>query len=170
MKKKLLGSIIKRVEKIECKKNDKDKENATLKTKLDQMHVQSKNLKEENNRLKEKLYHERSLNEEHLNNLDQYGRQNNVFINGLEDTEGETAVRTTQKVVTIVNSQLPFKICENEIAISHRLGQFDTNRKRPIVVKLVRRNMKNAIMQNSKMLRGTEIYINEDLTKLNRNV
>ena len=68
------------------------------------------------------------------------------------------------------SSRLPIQITENDIDISHRLGPFESDRKRPIVVKFVRRHVKNAIMKNSKLLKGTVIYINEDLTKLNRKV
>ena len=63
MKDKLLGSIINRVESIECEIHDKAIENADLKQEIDTILGQSECLKNENKMLKLQLDKERFLRE-----------------------------------------------------------------------------------------------------------
>ena len=70
---KLFGSIIQRVENVEFKLKEQDKENAKLKTYFtydgDKFKIWRSSL-DENGRLKQKLDKELKSHEEHLNQLD----------------------------------------------------------------------------------------------------
>ena len=55
-----------------------------------------------------------------------------------------------------------------DIDIAHRLGRYDENKIRPMIVKFVSRQTKYNVMRNTKHLRGTKLSVNEDLTRLNQ--
>ena len=88
----------------------------------------------------------------------------------MNDSLGETAEMTTTKVINLINDKLSITATENDVDISHRMGPFDHNKNRPVIVKFTRRHVQNNVMKNAKMLKGTGIYVNEDLTKLNAKV
>ncbi|KAH3694930.1 hypothetical protein DPMN_082375 [Dreissena polymorpha] len=56
-----------------------------------------------------------------------------------------------------------------DINIAHRLPNKD-NKNRDIIVSLISRQTKLDIIANRKQLKGTDIFINEDMTKLNLHV
>ena len=170
MKDKLVGSIIKRLDNMEGEMHERALENATLMKKIETMSSREETLTKERNKLKAELSQEVSLREKQTNELEQYGRRNNVRITGIDDSVAETAEMTTTKVVNLMNDKLSMSVSEHDVDISHRMGKFDQNKKRPIIVKFTRRHVQHDVMKNAKMLRGTGIYINEDLTKLNAKV
>ncbi|KAH3897497.1 hypothetical protein DPMN_021685 [Dreissena polymorpha] len=57
-----------------------------------------------------------------------------------------------------------------DIDVSHRLGKYFPNKNRPVIVKFVRRRKKIDVMKRAKLLKGSGIYIIEDLTKKNAEV
>ena len=65
-----------------------------------------------------------------------------------------------------LNVHLEYK----DIDIAHRLGKYIPNKNRAVIVKCVRRQTKIDVMKRAKQLKGTGIYINEDLTKINAEV
>ena len=66
----------------------------------------------------------------------------------------------------IINDELDITIdVDNDIDRSHRLGRFVQGKNRPIIVKLVRHNMKNKIYSNKKKLKGKKNSITESLTQ-----
>ncbi|KAH3802154.1 hypothetical protein DPMN_155825 [Dreissena polymorpha] len=65
-----------------------------------------------------------------------------------------------------LNVHLEYK----DIEIAHRLGKYIPNKNRAVIVKFVRRQTKIDVMKRAKQLKGTGIYINEDLTKINAEV
>ncbi|KAH3741209.1 hypothetical protein DPMN_047929 [Dreissena polymorpha] len=56
-----------------------------------------------------------------------------------------------------------------DIDIAHRLPN-KNNQNRDIIVRLRSRQTKSGILSNRKKLKGSNIYINDDLTKLNLHV
>ena len=57
-----------------------------------------------------------------------------------------------------------------DIDIAHRLGKFEENKIRPVIVKFIQRQLKITVLRNTKKLKGTNLSINEDLTQLNQKV
>ena len=59
---------------------------------------------------------------------------------------------------------------EGDIDIAHRLGKADRAKRRQIIVKLKSRMTKIRIMRIKKTFKGKNIYINEDMTRVNQEV
>ncbi|KAH3801752.1 hypothetical protein DPMN_155413 [Dreissena polymorpha] len=70
----------------------------------------------------------------------------------------------------MLNQKLGTHIETRDIDVAHRLGKYARHKCRPVIVKFVRRQTKIEIMKRAKLLKGTDIFINEDLTKINAKV
>ena len=76
--------------------------------------------------------------------LEQYGRRNNIRISGIKDssTRPETSENTLNKMVELLRSKLKIDITEADIDVTHRLGNFNADRNRRVLVKFVSRRHK----------------------------
>ena len=101
-----------------------------------------------------------------IDKLAQYGRRENVRINGVPETEGEN----TDDVVIAIARDMGVDIDRRDISVSHRLPKPRALKDRPIIVKFVRRSTKTNIMKSKKALRAIDAYhqtfVNDDLTPL----
>ena len=105
-----------------------------------------------------------------LNDLEQYGRRNNIRITGVKEDDNETSDQTADVIVDTMNRKIPGLELKTDIDISHCLGRHDNGKPWPIIVKFISRTKKNHILRNRKFFTGSNIYINEDLTHLNQQV
>ncbi|XP_033730300.1 uncharacterized protein LOC117319636 [Pecten maximus] len=107
--------------------------------------------------------------ENQLNDLEQHGRKNSIRISGLRDPSARESVEECVKnVVEFANTQLTVPLCPEDIDIAHRLGGFDTARKRSVIVKFTHRRKKQEIIRARRILRGSGFTVSEDLTRTNR--
>ncbi|KAH3870834.1 hypothetical protein DPMN_034025 [Dreissena polymorpha] len=74
----------------------------------------------------------------------------------------ETVLMLNQKLGTHIETW------DIDVALCH--GKYAQHKCRPVIVKFVRRQTKIEIMKRAKLLTGTGIFINEDLTKINTEV
>ncbi|XP_033727750.1 uncharacterized protein LOC117317072 [Pecten maximus] len=103
------------------------------------------------------------------NDLEQHGRKNSIRIVGLEDSNrNETVEDCVGKIVSFVKDKLKVAICKSDIDIAHRLGPFQRGKPRSIICKFTHRRKKIEIIQGRKVLKGSGIYITEDLTRINQ--
>lgn len=171
MKDDLLKSVIGRIEKIEGYLFETQKENDKLKEEIRQLKQEADISKDEKIQLQRECEKSMKTIEGKLNDLEQYDRRNNVRVTGIKDKERETAEDTIKTVIETLNSEIPgLNLEENDIDVAHRLGKFEQGKKRQIIVRLKRRMIKYKIMRQKKSLKGKNIYISEDLTKLNQEV
>ena len=98
--------------------------------------------------------------EDRTNYQEDYNRQNNLQITGVEEqAEGETWEQTA----IIVNKLLEDKLQLPNIHLerAHRVGRRDDDhRSRPIIARFQRFGDREAVMRNVTKLHGTRIFIN----------
>lgn len=95
----------------------------------------------------------------------------NKASNETKETAFEMPEETTKLLIKKLKEKIPsLTISYNDIDIAHRLGKKEDGKARPIIVKFVSRMKRNELLSKRKALFGSSIYINEDLTKLNRHV
>ena len=142
-----------------------------LKFVVENHQTQIQKLVEENLQLKSELGDERhksALLASKLNDQEQYSRRNNVRVFGVKDTNPkENAEQSEQKVLTLFNSILERPLQPGDIEIAHRTGRFTDKADRSIIVKLISRKAKIALIRNRKKLKGKKQSIAEDLTTQN---
>lgn len=126
--------------------------------------------------------------ENKLDSLEQYSKRDNVIISGLrvnhksyaraavqnDDQKGESApsdeLNTLEdKVVEFLESK---KITVNKQTISgcHVIGKGHNTQPPKIIVRFVNRKEKTNLLKQGKKLKGTNVYINEHLTKKNAQI
>ena len=104
--------------------------------------------------------------------LEDRSRRNNIRIDGIEDDQNETWDSCEEKVQKLIKKKLGL---ENEVEIErcHRMKNKNKDqsnnerrsRPRTIVCKLLRFKDKQKIIQNSKKLKNTGIFVYEDFCK-----
>ena len=171
MKDEFLNSVTHRIELLEGTIFEKNQENDNLKKEIDNLNKDLENQKAENEKLVDQIKKVNDTAEDRINELEQYGRRNNLRINGIPEDEDvdETAERTTRKVAETLNRAIvDLNLARYDFDIAHRLGQKRLGSCRPIIVKFQSRMKRDVILRNRKLFKGSDIYINEDLTRLNQ--
>lgn len=121
----------------------------------------------------------KSLNKA-TNDLEQYTRRECVEIRGVPQYPDES----TNLIVEQVGKVIGVEITDKDISVSHRLPATKTNKSKkpgpsPIIVKFVRRDMKDAFYRARTKLKGMtskdlgftneqRVFISESLTPMNR--
>ncbi len=95
--------------------------------------------------------------------LEGQSRRNNLVIDGITESPGETWAEAEDKVKKVLTEKLQLKQTI-EMERAHRTGKPGGDRPRPIVVKFLRYKDRTTILQRAKLLKGSRIYINEDFT------
>ena len=94
--------------------------------------------------------------------LEDQSRRNNLRFDGVQEDSGENWEQTTKKVQDLVREKIGI---ETPVVIerAHRVGQPNSPRPRTIVAKFLHFNDKQNIIRNSPKLKGSNIFVNEDL-------
>ena len=99
--------------------------------------------------------------------LECQSRRNNILIDGVPEERSETRHATEAKAKQLLAEKLDHdpKLIETECA--RRNGKYNEqyNRPRTIFMKLLRYKDKEEILKRGSKLKGSKIYVNEDLTE-----
>ncbi|XP_070531550.1 uncharacterized protein [Ptychodera flava] len=162
---------------MEDKLQDLQKSVTYVSNSFDEFNKQLQILTGENKDLKEQL----TKTTIELNDLQQYTRRNNLEISGIPQQDNEN----TDDIVVKVAAAAGVRISSDDIDISHRLprrtrrNSQDQHQPAPIIVKFVRRTIRNKIYSSKKLLKDKtarhigaatnyRIFINENLTPTNK--
>ncbi|XP_030759774.1 uncharacterized protein LOC115885125 [Sitophilus oryzae] len=96
-----------------------------------------------------------------MDNLEYKIRQNSLRVVGLEDGSDENLV---SKMLTLLNDAVRVKCCLQEINNVYRMGKMEIGKSRVTIVSFTSVLKRNEVFNNRRNLKGTGIYINEDLT------
>jgi len=158
-----------KIDKLESRIFDVEKENDNLKKEIEKVRKEAEHREDVLRQAVTDQDETISQQGGRINGLDQYSRRNNIIISGIQEDKTETPMQTTEKIVTILNEKfINLNLHKSDIDISHRLGKIQTDRPRPIIAKFVSRLVRNEVMFRRRELKGTRIFINEDLSHLNR--
>ncbi|KAH3885042.1 hypothetical protein DPMN_009029 [Dreissena polymorpha] len=136
LKEELLVTIIQRVDKLEGELFEKELENAKNTKQINELGDKLLEQKMENERLKKAMKSNEFANQPHFNEMEQYSRRNNIRIEGIEDSKTKHYTETSEKIIQTLNAHIPdLKLTKSDIDISHRLGPFQPQKERPIIVK-----------------------------------
>lgn len=99
-----------------------------------------------------------------LRMLEDRGRRNNLKIDGIKESEKETWEECEEKIKDVLKNKL--NVSGIEIERAHRMGRkrFGNVKPRTIIFKLLNWKQKELILKNTKRLKDTGIYINEDFS------
>lgn len=106
--------------------------------------------------------------ERRLNYQEDYNRRNNLRITGIQEQPGETWEQTSAAVMKLLEEKLQLPPMNLERA--HRVGPVDPSRPRTVVVRFNNFGDREAVMRNARKLKGTRVYINEDLCSASQEI
>ena len=104
--------------------------------------------------------------------LENYARRESIIISGKSLPIEVPGENTTTIAVKLIKSKLDINLEPSEISISHRLGKYsqDTSNARPIIVKLLHRSTKYALMDSCIKKRTnnglSDFFLNESLSTI----
>lgn len=121
--------------------------------------------------------------EQKVDDLEQYTRRDDLVITGLdvkhrsyarvaaninttEDSPHEELLTLEQQVVTFLQDK-NIDIKHEDISICHTLPTRSDKLKSSIVIRFISRKSRNNLIMQARKLKGTNVYINEHLTKKN---
>ncbi|KAK2139385.1 hypothetical protein LSH36_1826g00006, partial [Paralvinella palmiformis] len=90
--------------------------------------------------------------------LEQCGRRNTIRIRGIPEPDKATKEKTDA-------DRLQISVTQSDINISHRVGTKRDQQSRDILVTFVSNNAKSQFMMSRRKLKGSDVYVNEDLTR-----
>ncbi|XP_071953848.1 uncharacterized protein [Antedon mediterranea] len=110
-----------------------------------------------------KVEHQVENLQNELDEAEQYSRRNCLIIQGIEEKQGEI---TDNIVLDLFKKKLSVEVDKTCIDRSHRLGPKvkKNGRARGIIVKFSSYNVRNEVYKAKKKLKGSHIYIHENLT------
>lgn len=121
--------------------------------------------------------------ETRIADLEQYSRMNDVVISGL-DIRPRSYARAAapggeptqqdfdsveQQVISFLGSR-GITVDSRDIEACHILPRKNTQSKTPVIARFVSRKHKNALLKQGRNLKGTNVYINDHLTKKNADI
>ncbi|KAH3816139.1 hypothetical protein DPMN_117648 [Dreissena polymorpha] len=170
MKDDLLKSVTHKVDVIESHLLENNQAVEKLRTEIKTLKEELNNKTDINNTITTEMKQIDLNRNKFENESEQYSRANNIKIQGIQDTNPrESARESAEKVIRILKDNDICNITMADIDIAHSLPN-KNNTNRDIIVRLVSRQTKGHILANRKKLRGTHIFINEDMTSLNLHV
>lgn len=113
-------------------------------------------LRKENENLKETIVKQAIT-------LENFMKRNNLIIFGFKDAHNETHEELVNNVKQMLRTQLEIKIEDHYINQIRRLGNFVINKNILILLSLTSGQIKNDILKQRSRLKGTDIFINNDL-------
>jgi len=108
-----------------------------------------------------------------LDEMNQYSRSDNILIHGVPySSDGSQETDIGGVVVTTLNNNIMgINLLGADISSAHRIGRPNTaapgqsSKPQPIVVRFVRRAMRNTLLYKRKELKGKRLVITEQLTQ-----
>ena len=135
-----------------------------------------KNLQEDNKRLRSRcsnLENKLVSLETSINALEQYGRRNNLVLNGIPDTIADELKSTVISVL----GDIDVEVESSDIEDCHRIGKPDkANSKKTIIRFANRKYCKKALLNRKKLDKcvrfnlSTKIFVNGNLKMMNENI
>ena len=153
-----------------CKKtDDRVSKVFDIEQKFDQLANENTRLREQKEKLKDRLVQAES----DLNDLEQYGRRQNIKIYNLKELENESAKDTTRRACKVLTDILKVETKPENIEACHRIPASTAptkdgkSRIKPIIVRFKDRSHRDEILKNKSKCKGQEFSVSEDLTRAN---
>lgn len=138
-------------------KREINKSNLSLSSKLEEYGNKCKDLEKENLELKTVVAKQQRT-------IESIRRQNNIIFFGINEFSGENFDSLENSILDLCNKVLSVQVTKTDLNYVRRIGKTG-DRPRPVVVSLISKIKKREMFQNAAKLKGSKIYIGEDLDK-----
>lgn len=132
-----------------------------MNNKMDQILPEMEKLKRDNTVLKTQVAEQ----EKRLEVLEREMRRRNLIIKGVKEDEGERVEQTVEKVELIMQKIGVVLSARENVEEVVRIGKQRGLGIRPILIKGIREATRREIFTKTRLLKGTDVWIEEDLPK-----
>lgn len=122
---------------------------------------------------KENIVQEKKIKEleSKIEVLERQTRKNNVIYFGIEEVEDENIKTLEQNIINVITKKQEVNLNQTEINNVYRIGKINNERQpRPVIVSLTNFKRKTEILSSRAKLRGSDIFVNEDMTRKQQEV
>ena len=159
--KSMIDPIKNQVTELEKKVADRDESLSKQAEKISALESDMKDIKKSLDTTKDEI---KNLKIAH-DDLEQYGRRVNLRFSGIKPSGNANTPEDTDKAVLhLCRDKLGVQVQLSDIQRSHRLGPVDSTN-RGIIARFVSYRARSQILKARSKLKGTSIFVNEDLTK-----
>lgn len=99
-----------------------------------------------------------------LNHLEGIVKRKNLIFFGLKEEE-KSYQQLIEIIINLINSKMCINSVNNDIEYVKRLGKYNNNTARPVLVTFTTVSKKIEILRKKKLLSGTNYYIQQDFPK-----
>ncbi|KAH9384852.1 hypothetical protein HPB48_026879 [Haemaphysalis longicornis] len=92
-------------------------------------------------------------------------RRNNLLFFGFSDDRAETWKQSEEHIIAFCSEKLEITIDPINIDRAHRIGAFQHNKDRPIVVRFSRFKERDAVLSACTKLKGTDFSVRQDVSR-----
>lgn len=97
-----------------------------------------------------------------LNDNENYQRRENIRISGIPEVSSENPMKTACNFF----AEKGFNMSGKELHVAHRIGKQNSGKPRTIIIRFFNRNMRDRVIKERKMLKGSGVTISEDVSNL----
>lgn len=95
-------------------------------------------------------------------------RRSNLLFFGIPDVSLESWADSEKKVIDLCSQHLKLSVAPSQIERAHRLGKYQSDKCRPVIVKLAFFKDKQRIMEKGKLFKDTDFAVREDFSRQTR--
>jgi len=102
-----------------------------------------------------------------LNDSEQYSRRSHVRIHGIQEGDSETAESLYKHVSGVLKEGYNLPLADDDIEVCHRIGRPKHGQPRHVLVRFLRRGMKDKLFLQRKHVKLPNVRVYHDLTQAN---
>ena len=119
------------------------------------IHKEIENMKVDVTNLKEKIYEQGWIEKNH--------RNHNILVYGLKESTNENRWDLCYAIQDLISKELQLNISDMMIDDCYRLGK--SKNRRPVLIKFTSKLTRDSVLERSKLLKGTGVYLEKDYEK-----
>lgn len=97
-----------------------------------------------------------------MNDLENQQRKENIRVSGLPELASENPTIAACEFL----AKKGIKVKEGDVHVSHRIGKMTTGKPRPLIVRFHDRTIRNKVIRERKVLKGSGVTVSEDVSHL----
>lgn len=146
-------------------KTDFSRQFKSISEKLESLSAEVHEKFSETNQRLERLETENARLAYHLKIAEKKLKGNNLIFHGVEESTDETSAKLIDAIKRILKDHLEVNINTFDITNIFRLGKKSGGKPKPVLVSFLSKLTKTEITKNRRKLKGTKIFMNEDLER-----
>ncbi|KAH9371067.1 hypothetical protein HPB48_013166 [Haemaphysalis longicornis] len=92
----------------------------------------------------------------------------NLLFYGFEDAADQTWAQSEKRIIDLCSEHLEISLQQRDVEHTHRIGRFNQEKHRPIIVQFKHFKDRKQVLTNAKKLKGTNYSLSQDFSPSTR--